>query len=124
MNRTATYQEQDLFSEMQAVAQVIADVEKKQSEPILELPKKTTCSPSEAHRCTGFSVRQIRYWVEDGTLLAVDSSRNPISKDRPRGKLRRWRVVVHRVDGSPVPEQNEFLTLAELLPRITNKEIS
>lgn len=119
MKGTSIYQEQDFF---RAASPAELSPEKPAAS-VLALPNKTTCRPNEAAAALGVSARQIRYWVEDGTLLAVDSSRNPTAKDRPAGKLRRWRVVVRRRDGSPVPAANEFLTLAELLPRITNKEI-
>ena len=119
ITRDTQYQEQDLFPATHPATRAAGPVS-----AALALPRKATCSASEAAHALGVSSRQIRYWVEDGTLLAVDSSRNPTSANRPAGRLRRWRVVVRRKDGSAIPEQNEFLTLAELLPRITNKEIS
>ena len=57
--------------------------------PMFELPKKPTCTPSEAARATGISERQIRYLIEDGNLLAISANRNPEEAIRPQ-----WRVVV------------------------------
>jgi len=57
--------------------------------PVFELPKKPTCTPSEAARATGISERQIRYLIEDGSLLAISANRNPDEAIRPQ-----WRVVV------------------------------
>ena len=59
---------------------------------IFQLPKKPTCTPSEAARATGLSERQIRYCIEDGSLLAMSANRDPESAMRPQ-----WRVVV-RID--------------------------
>lgn len=81
-----------------------------------------TCTPEQAHRAIGVSVRQIKYWVEDGTLLAVNSARCPVhGRPKRRGKLDRWRVVVRRVPGLfDTPEMMAFPTLEELVAKASN----
>ena len=81
-----------------------------------------TCTPEQAHRAIGVSVRQIKYWVEDGTLLAVNSARCPIhGRAKKKGKLDRWRVVVRRVPGLfDTPEMMAFPTLEELVAKASN----
>ena len=88
---------------------------------ILPLPAKPTCTPDEAARVTGFaSVRQFRNWVEDGTLLAINSARHPVSgQKRRKNERNRWRIVVRRAQYQ-AQEYKAFLTLEELIPRITN----
>lgn len=54
-----------------------------------ELPRKPTCTPAEAARCIGMSERQIRYMIEDASLLAMSVNRDPESAARPQ-----WRVIV------------------------------
>ena len=63
--------------------------------PMFQLPKKTTCTPAEAARAIGISERQIRYLIEDGSLLAMSSNRDPDSAERPQ-----WRVIV-RMERKP-----------------------
>ncbi len=118
----ATFTEQDLFGK--DLPQRITPAPPEQAGQIIRLPDKPTCTPAEASRCLGVSVRQIRYWVQEGVLLAIDSSRNPVSGTRQDNRKRFWRVVVHRADDSCTPEANEFLTLAEFILRNTNKEIN
>lgn len=81
-----------------------------------------TCTPQQAHRATGVSVRQLKYWVEDGTLLAVNSARSPVcGEGKRRGKLDRWRIVVRRVPGLfDTDEMRAFPTLEELVAQATN----
>lgn|GEM_PF-4945053 len=88
--------------------------------PIGRLPN--TCTPAQAHRAIGVSVRQIKYWVEDGTVLAVNSARNPIhGRAKKKGKLDRWRIVVRRVPGLfDTPEMMAFPTLEELVAKASN----
>ena len=93
--------------------------------PILALPRKPTCTPVEAARATGISERQIRYWVTDGTLLAVNSSRCPVGGQSACGrksKLDRWRIVVRRVPGYEGEKMRAFLTLEELVRKASNME--
>lgn len=89
----------------------------------LSLPPKPTCTAREAAEATGISERQIRYWVEDGTLLAINSARCPVG---PRGDRKsvvdRWRVVVRRGPDFAAPEMRAFLTLEELLKKGSNME--
>lgn len=91
--------------------------------PVLQLPRKPTCTPPEAATATGISRRQIRYWIEDGTLLAINSRRDPIGDaDRgKRGQLDRWRVVVRRTEAFPRGKY-PARALDELLHEITNVE--
>ena len=88
---------------------------------ILALPAKPTCTPAEAAAAIGVSERQIKYWVEDGTLLAINSARDPVRKDKEKkSTYDRWRVVVHRA-GHEENKFAAFLTLAELVERASNK---
>ena len=87
---------------------------------ILALPAKATCTIGEAARALGVSERQVRYWIEDGTLLAVNSSRDPLRHERGDGTLNRWRPVVRRPAGEPAPADGKLLTLAELVERASN----
>ena len=88
----------------------------------LPLPNKPTCTIGEAARATGISERQLQYWVADGTLLAVDSSRRPVRSGGGGQGLRRWRIVVRRAEGFDTPEAKAFLTLAEVLRKGSNIE--
>lgn len=94
----------------------------------LGLPNKATCTVGEAHRHTGFSVRQLRYFVADGTLLAVNAARRPVGKSEGRGGARRhgkldsWRIVVRRTDAFMPDDYKHFQTLEEFLLSRTNKE--
>lgn len=91
-----------------------------QADAILSLPKKPTCTVQEASIATGVSESQIKYWVEDGTLLAINSARHPVSGQRRRKHERnRWRIVVRRSQYQD-QEFKAFLTLEELIPKITN----
>ncbi len=98
--------------------------------PALGLPNKATCTVLEAHRHTGVSVRQLRYFVADGTLLAVNAARRPVGKGgderrggaRRHGKLDRWRIVVRRSPAFMVDDYKHFKTLEEFLLSRTNKE--
>jgi len=85
------------------------------------VPQKPTCNPGEAAACTGVSERQIRNWVEDGTLLAINAAREPIASGKRMRTLReRWRVVVRRPPDIPPKDGNTFLTLEELIGKISN----
>ena len=75
--------------------------------PAFELPRKPTCTPSEAARSTGLSERQIRYLIEDGSLLAMSANRDPEAAMRPQ-----WRVIV-RMD-RVAPAGRHGRTLSEL----------
>ena len=94
----------------------------------LGLPNKATCTVGEAHRHTGFSVRQLRYFVADGTLLAVNAARRPVGKSegrggaRRRGKLDSWRIVVRRTPAFMPDDYKYFQTLEEFILSRTNKE--
>jgi hypothetical protein len=70
------------------------------------LPRKPTCTPAEAARALGISERQIRYLIEDGSLLAMSSNRDPESAERPA-----WRVIVRMERKAPVGRAGR--TLAE-----------
>ena len=76
--------------------------------PAFALPKKPTCTPSEAALCTGISERQIRYLIEDGSLLAISANRDPENAMRPQ-----WRVVV-KMERVP-PTGGKGKTLEELV---------
>ena len=65
--------------------------------PVFQLPKKTTCTPAEAARAMGISERQIRYLIEDGSLLAMSANRDPDGAERPA-----WRVIVRMERVAPV----------------------
>ncbi len=87
----------------------------------LALPDKPSCTPKEAATATGVSERQIRYWVADGTLLAINAAREPIAiAERKHTKLDRYRVVVRRPEHIPVKSKNTFLSLEELVGKISN----
>lgn len=93
--------------------------------PALGLPRKATCTVWEAHVCTGISERQINYFVTDGTLLAINSSRVPVGKRvnfRKGGKHDRWRIVVRRSDDFKADNFIAFLTLEEFVRSRMNKE--
>ena len=94
------------------------------SNPVLALPAKPTCTPSEAAAATGISERQIRYWVDDGTLLAVNAARCPVGAQHSgrRSQRDRWRIVVRRADGYEGDNMRAFLTLDELVVRASNME--
>ena len=95
---------------------------------VLGLPGKATCTVGEAHRYTGISERQLRYFVADGTLLAINVARVPVARDaerggaRRRGKLDRWRIVVRRHGAFMEDGYRHFLTLEEFLASRANKE--
>ena len=85
------------------------------------LPTKPTCTPKEAGICTGISERQIRYWVQDGTLLAINAAREPIAVGaRKHTKIDRYRVVVRRPPDIAPTDGNSFLSLEELIGKISN----
>ncbi len=89
----------------------------------LELPNKPTCTPAEAAFATGISERQIRYWVEDGTLLAINAARCPVGARGGRQSINdRWRIVVRRGPGFEADNMRAFLTLDELLRKGSNME--
>jgi len=89
----------------------------------IALPRKPTCTPPEAAAALGVSERQVRYWVDDGTLLAINSARCPVGPvSGRRSKNDRWRVVVKRVQGMETPEMRSFLTLEELVLKASNME--
>jgi hypothetical protein len=89
----------------------------------IALPRKPTCTPVEAAAALGISQRQVRYWVDDGTLLAINSARFPVGPlGKRRSKYDRWRVVVRRVPEMETPEMRSFLTLEELVLRASNME--
>jgi hypothetical protein len=91
--------------------------------PVLELPRKPTCTSVEAARATGISERQIRNWVQDGTLLAVNAARCPVGAANGReSKIDRWRIVVRRAPGYDTERMRAFLTLDELVRRASNME--
>jgi len=71
-----------------------------------QLPRKPTCTPSEAAAATGMSERQIRYCIEDGSLLAMSANRDPDAAMRPQ-----LRVIV-RMDRVP-PAGRAGRTLSE-----------
>jgi len=78
----------------------------------------------EASLATGFSERQIKYWVEDGTLLAINSARDPVQhakreKNQDKKNLDRWRIVVRRT-GREDEKYKAFLTLEELVEKASN----
>ena len=74
--------------------------------PPFQLPKKPTCTPAEAARAIGISERQVRYLIEDGSLLAMSSNRDPDSAERPQ-----WRVIVRMERKAPAGRAGR--TLAE-----------
>ncbi len=96
-----------------------------QAAPMLGLPNKATCTASEAHRCTGYSVRQLRYFVADGSLLAINAARVPVGKRTGKGKGRNinsWRIVVRRSPEFLTDNCKMFQTLEEFLLSRTNRE--
>jgi hypothetical protein len=92
----------------------------------LTLPHKPTCTCAEAAACTGISERQIRYFVDDGTLLAINAARTPVGmrppKGRPENALDRWRIVVRRGPEFAGEAYKTFLTLEEFLKSRMNQE--
>jgi hypothetical protein len=93
--------------------------------PALGLPNKATCTVREAHACTGISERQFNYYVDDGTLLAINSARVPVGRrvgKRKGGKLNRWRIVVRRGDEFKADHFAAFLTLEEFVRSRMNTE--
>ena len=89
---------------------------------VLRLPGKATCTPQEASAATGISVSQFRNWVDDGTLLAVNASRDPVNaRDKRVGKLNAWRIVVRRSHEFEREDCKCFLTLEELIDKASNK---
>lgn len=96
-----------------------------QPAPALGLPNKATCTASEAHRCTGYSVRQLRYFVADGSLMAINAARVPVGKRTGKGKGRNinsWRIVVRRSPEFMADGFKMFQTLEEFLLSRTNRE--
>lgn len=90
---------------------------------ILALPRKPTCTVVEAAAATGISERQIRYYVEDGTLLAINAARCPVGARAGKASMNdRWRIVVRRVPGYDAEGMRAFLTLDELLVKASNME--
>jgi hypothetical protein len=88
----------------------------------IALPAKGTCTPQEAvaSLCGAVSLRQLRYWIEDGTLLAINSAREPISgKKKRKGRRDNWRIVVRRSELFP-KDKYPVSTLEELVPSIAN----
>ena len=77
-------QEQDMFPET-----IQRHSPPGSADDILSLPNKATCTVQEASVATGVSQSQIKYWVEDGTLLAINSARHPVSGQRRRKNERR-----------------------------------
>jgi hypothetical protein len=96
--------------------------------PALSLPRKPTCTVGEARACTGISIRQLRYYVEDGSLLAVNSARRPVGSkadagDAPANKLDRWRIVVRRgAEFADAGAYGKFQTLEEFIRGRFNRE--
>jgi hypothetical protein len=93
---------------------------------LMMLPAKSTVTPPEAARILGVSVRQVRYLVLEGSLLAIDPGRQVVrNRDKAEdGRRRPWRVVVRRAG---LPAQLEgakgmFLTLEEFLIQRSNLE--
>lgn len=90
----------------------------------IDLPKKPTCTAQEAAAATGFSVRQFRYWVDDGTLLAINGARKPVGKKVGRRTQQReaWRIVVRRGEEFKSDAFAAFLTLDEFIKSRMNVE--
>ncbi len=92
----------------------------------LSLPRKPTCTAGEAAACTGISVRQIRNYVDDGTLLAINAARTPVGvrppSGRPANAYDRWRIVVRRGTEFAADGYNSFLTLEEFILGRLNRE--
>lgn len=90
------------------------------ADAILSLPKKPTCTAQEASAAMGVSENQIKNWVNDGTLLAINAARHPVSgQARRKNERNHWRIVVRRSQYQD-QEYKAFLTLEEMIPRITN----
>ena len=88
---------------------------------ILPLPAKATVTPPEAARVLGCTARQIRFLVDDGTLLAIDVGRHVAR--RSRDQRTPWRVVVRRGTEFDKPEFEHFLTLEEFVGKRSNLEV-
>lgn len=101
----------------------VAEAGSKGGAVILPLPNKPTCTPREAADCLGMSGRQIRYFVEDGTLLAINSSREPASGRNPEARRNFWRVVVRRGADLRGGEFDKFMTLEEFVQRRNNMTV-
>jgi len=90
------------------------------AQSIIPLPTKPTCTPPEAARALGISSRQVRYLVEDGTLLAIDASRRVASgPDRDRRRTP-WRVVVRRGTDLNREGFDRFMSLEEYVQQRSN----
>jgi hypothetical protein len=89
---------------------------------LLALPAKATVTPPEAAKALGISSRQVRYLVEDGTLLAINAGREVASGDDRERRRTPWRVVVRRVADLRGAEFDRFMTLEEFIQRRTNME--
>ena len=92
----------------------------------LGLPNKPTCTVGEAFAHTGISKRQFRYYVEDGTLLAVNAARVPVGQvlgSRQGGERDRWRIVVRRTDAFKSEEFKLSFSLEEFICSRFNREI-
>ncbi len=81
---------------------------------VFALPNKATCTPAEAAQSTGLSERQVRYLIEDGSLLAMSANRDTELTSRPQ-----WRVIV-RID-RPLPAGRTGRTLDELVKARLNQ---
>jgi hypothetical protein len=88
----------------------------------LALPGKPTVTPPEAAKVLGISSRQVRYLVEDGTLLAINAGREVASGDDRERRRTPWRVVVRRATDQRGAEFDRFLTLEEFIRRRNNME--
>ena len=102
-------------------AQSSSSVTQTRADSILHLPQKPTCTPVEAANALGVSERQVRYWIADGTLLAININRDPERKKKTHKILDRWRVVVRRA-GYNAQKFQSFLTLEEYIKRASNKQ--
>lgn len=89
---------------------------------LLALPAKATVTPPEAAKALGISSRQVRYLVEDGTLLAINAGREVASGDDRERRRTPWRVVVRRVADLRGAEFDRFMTLEEFIQRRNNME--
>jgi hypothetical protein len=88
----------------------------------LALPGKPTVTPPEAAKALGISSRQVRYLVEDGTLLAINAGREVASGDDRERRRTPWRVVVRRAADLRGAEFDRFMTLEEFIRRRNNME--
>jgi hypothetical protein len=70
-----------------------------------DLPEKSRLTKAEAARALGCTPRHIEHLIADGTLLAVDISRD--------ASVMRTMRVAGRMDRPFDPERTKFLTLAE-----------